>query len=244
MTAKAATLAGPPASNPTLREQMYESLREALTQGKFMPGQKLTIRAMANALGVSITPTREALRRLVAEGAFEMRPNRSVRVPLMTRAKILELRDMRVALEGMATERAAAHVTPARLADLRQVALEIVAARERGDIATDRAKIREFHFALYRMSEMSTLVRTIEALWLQTGPYMNLLFPAYVRGRRGEGRARLLRALQARDGAAARREMEADIHEALTYIAGLADADGIIAAPVARPAGRKIALVR
>jgi len=223
------TVLAPSTTDGTLlHEQVYESLREALTEGKFMPGQKLTFRSIASALGVSLTPVREALRRLVAEGAFEMRPNRSVRVPLMTQAKILELRDIRVALEGLATERATEHVTPARLRELRQVALEIVAARERGDTATDRAKIREFHFALYQMSGQRTLVRLIEALWLQTGPYMNLLFPEYVRGRRGEGRRRLIRALQARDAVTARQEIESDIREALTYVGRLAGADGLI----------------
>lgn len=237
--------AGVPDTAATLREQVYESLREALTQGKFVPGQKLTIRSIGGALGVSVMPVREALRRLAAEGAFEMQPNRSVRVPLMTRAKILELRDIRIALEGLATEQATEHVTPAKLAELQQIALELVAARERGDTATDRAKIREFHFALYRMSGHSTLVRMIEALWLQTGPYMNLLFPAYVRGRRGEGRKRLIQALQGRNAAAARHEIEDDIREALTYVADLADDAGVIAGkPADKPSRRRMAVVR
>src|SRR5215207_4289115 len=93
-----------PANDPadtSLRKRVYDSLREALTTGRFAPGQKLTFRFIASALGVSLTPVREALRRLVAEGAFEMQPNRSVRLPLMTRAKVLELRDIRVAVESL-----------------------------------------------------------------------------------------------------------------------------------------------
>jgi DNA-binding GntR family transcriptional regulator len=173
---------------------------------------------------------------LVAEGAFEMRPNRSVRLPLMTRNKLLELRDIRVALEGLATQRASEHVTPAKVEELRQIALEIVAARDRGDIQTDRAKLREFDFTLYRMSELATLVRMIEALWLQTGPYLNLLFPTCVRAKHGEGRKRLIQALQLRDAVVARREIELDISTALTYIADLADENGVIA-----PSDRKVA---
>ena len=97
-----------PPADTSLRSQVYDSLRDALTAGRFTPGQKLTFRFIAGTLGVSLTPVREAVRRLVAEGAFEMRPNRSVRVPLMTRDKILELRDIRMAVEGLATEKAAA----------------------------------------------------------------------------------------------------------------------------------------
>ena len=214
----------------SLRAQVYESLREALTAGRFVPGQKLTFRFIASTLGVSLTPVREALRRLVAEGAFEMQPSRSVRVPLMTRMKVLELRDIRMAVEGLAAEKAAGQASRSQIAALRRVALEIATVRSRGDSATDRLKVREFHFTLYAMATQPTLLRVIEGLWLQTGPYMNLLYPDYVSQSRGpETRARIIRALQSRDAVAARREIENDIHHALSYVADLADDSGNIA---------------
>src|SRR5262249_52982603 len=157
----------------------------------------------------SLTPVREALRRLVAEGAFEMQPNRSVRVPLMTRAKVLELRDIRMAVEGLAAEKAAGNATRQHMAQLRRIALEIAAARSRGDSTADRQKIREFHSLLYSIAQQPTLMRMIEGLWLQTGPYMNLLYPDYISRPRGpQMRARIIRALQAHDTAAARGEIE------------------------------------
>jgi DNA-binding GntR family transcriptional regulator len=227
-------------SNPadtSLRMQVYDSLRAALTAGRFVPGQKLTFRFVAGALGVSLTPVREALRRLVAEGAFEMQPNRSVRVPLMTRARILELRDIRMAVEGLAAEKAAAGANRQQIANLRRIALEIAAARSRGDSATDRQNVREFHFALYAIAGQPTLLRVIEGLWLQTGPYMNLLYPDFIRSPRGpQTRARVIRALQAHDAVAARREIENDIRNALSYVADLADDSGNIA-PASPKAG-------
>ncbi len=227
-----------PPADTSLRSQVYESLRDALTAGRFVPGQKLSFRFIAGTLGVSMTPVREAVRRLVAEGAFEMHPNRSVRVPPMTRARILELRDMRLALEGLATEKAAVLTTREHAANLRRIAAELVAVRARGDTAADRQKIREFHFTLYATAAQPTLLRVIEGLWLQTGPYMNLLYPDFIASPRGpERRLRIVRALQAHDGATARREMEGDIDDALTYIAGLADAQGNIAP--ARPVAAK-----
>ncbi|MBV8189959.1 MAG: GntR family transcriptional regulator [Alphaproteobacteria bacterium] len=216
-------------ADTSLRAQVYESLRQALTAGRFRPGQKLTFRFVADALGVSLTPVREALRRLVAESAFEMQPNRSVRVPPMTRAKVLELRDIRMAVEGLAAEKAAANATRQQVAALRRTALEIAAARSRGDSATDREKVREFHFALYSIAEQPTLMRLIEGLWLQTGPYMNLLYPDFVSRPRGpQMRARVMRALQAHDAPAARAEIEDDIRQTLTYVADLADEQGNI----------------
>src|SRR3954466_8174927 len=115
----------------SLRSQVYDSLRDALTAGRFTPGQKLSFRFVAGTLGVSLTPVREAIRRLVAEGAFEMRPNRSVRVPLMTRGKIIELRDIRIAVEGLAAEKAAEVATREQAIQIRRIANELLAARSR-----------------------------------------------------------------------------------------------------------------
>jgi len=227
-------------ADTSLRKQVYDSLRASLSAGRFAPGQKLSFRFVAGALGVSLTPVREAVRRLVAEGAFEMQPNRSVRVPLMTRDRILELRDIRMRLEGLAGEKAAERAGRADAALLRRIALELATARSRGDHAMDRQKIREFHFALYAIAGQPVLLRMIEGLWLQTGPYMNLLYPAYIGRPQGpQGRARMIKALQAHDAVAVRREIENDIGNALSYIADLADEDGNIAPAAAKPGVRR-----
>lgn len=232
--------APPDAADTSLRQQVYTSLREALTSGRFAPGQKVTFRYVAGELGVSLTPVREAMRRLVAEGAFEMNPNRSVRVPLMTRDKVLELRDIRMELEGLAAAKAALAATRNQIAGIRRAAREIIVARNRGDGATDRQKVREFHFAVYAAAGQPTLLRLIEGLWLQTGPYMNLLYPDFISSSRGPaGRQRLIEALQVRDATAARREMETDIRRALSYVADLADENGNIAPAAPATAGKR-----
>ena len=230
----------PDATDTSLRQQVYESLREALTMGRFAPGQKVTFRYIAGVLGVSLTPVREALRRLVAEGAFEMNPNRSVRVPMMTRDKVLELRDIRMELEGLASAKAAMTATRSQIAGIRRAAREIIVARNRGDSATDRQKVREFHFAVYAAAGQPTLLRLIESLWLQTGPYMNLLYPDFISSTRGPaGRQRLIEALQTRNAAVARREMADDIRRALSYVADLADENGNIAPAAPTTAGKR-----
>lgn len=234
------TAAPPDAADTSLRQQVYASLREALTSGRFAPGQKVTFRYVAGELGVSLTPVREAMRRLVAEGAFEMNPNRSVRVPLMTRDKVLELRDIRMELEGLAAAKAALAATRNQIAGIRRAAREIIVARNRGDGATDRQKVREFHFAVYAAAGQPTLLRLIEGLWLQTGPYMNLLYPDFISSSRGPaGRQRLIEALEVRDATAARREMETDIRRALSYVADLADENGNIAPAAPATAGKR-----
>lgn len=210
-----------------LRDQVYANIRKSLMMGHYVPGQKLVIRQLADSYGTSLTPVRECLRRLVAEGVLEGEAKRSVRVPRMTGAKIRELRDIRVAVEGLAVARAAARVTPHEVARFRIVATELAEARNRGDIAFDVAKLGEFQLGVYRASAMPHLIRIIESLWLQTGPYLKLLFPEYIRSavaRRGDWRSRLCAALLAHDEEAARREIEADVGEALDYLITLVDA--------------------
>jgi DNA-binding GntR family transcriptional regulator len=237
------------AKNPDIdksrSDQVYDSLRDALTSGRFVPGQKLSFRFIAGILGVSLMPVREAIRRLVAEGALEMmRPSRSVRVPLMTRDKLLELRDIRLSLEGLAVEKAAALATDAQVGRLRRIVADLMTVRGKGDTVADRRKIREFHFALYVIAQQPTLLQIIEGLWLRTGPYLNLLYPEFILSSGGpERRLRIIKAVQEHDAKSARREIEADIGEALSYVAGLADASGNIApalpaAPAKRRRGR------
>ena len=218
----------PPEELETRGNEAYEALRQALISGQFVPGQKLTLRALAGALGMSVTPVREAIHRLTAERALEASANRSVRIPPMTRAKILELRDIRLTVEGLAAARAAENATQNEVRQLRQLALEIVAARQRKDVAADIAKLTAFQFALYRLSRMPQLVKLIESLWLQTGSCLRLLFPDYIRTLKNDWRGQVIRALEAGDAEAARRAVESDIGPALTFIADLADNDGII----------------
>jgi len=145
----------------------------------------------------------------------------------MTRRRVLELRELRVALESMAAAHAAENITQEEIAHLRVVSLEIMAARTRGDHATDMLKIREFHFGVIAAARMPILMTIVESLWLQTGPYMNLLFPDYVRTR-ANWRARLCAAMEQRDLEAARVELATDVGDTLSFIAGLADPQGFI----------------
>lgn len=214
-----------PVPHRTLRDHATRELRHALMTGRFEPGQRMTIRGLAETLGMSMTPVREAAARLAAERAIVAEPNRWMRIPILSADELRELRDIRVALEGLATERACAHVTPALLAELQAREAEIVALRAGGDPKARIAAINRLHFTIYRASLMPALVEMIEGLWLRSGPYVNLLFPSYVGQERGNLRGATLRALARRDAASARRSMEADVGNALDWLIGLAESE-------------------
>lgn len=205
-----------------LREQIYRRLCEELRSGRFVPGEKITIRNLAAIEGVSPTPAREALHRLVADGVLAAEANRSARVPVLSIDQIRELRDIRLAVEPLAAMRAAEHSSPELIRRLRKIAAELSDARNRGDIPTDLAKIYEFQFGLYRACGMPALIKIIEGLWLRTGPYMSLLFPDYIaklKQRRGDWRERICVALERADARALRAEIEYDLTDALDYVA-------------------------
>ena len=88
----------------TLGDAAYLHLRELLMSGRVGPGERLSLRSLAGALGVSMMPVREAVTRLVADRALEVTPNRAVRVPVMTATQFREMAAIRVEIEGFAAE--------------------------------------------------------------------------------------------------------------------------------------------
>src|SRR5476649_457993 len=105
----------------TVQERVYGALRDRLMRGGFEPGQKLKIAELASAFGTSAMPVREALSRLTAERAIECMPNRSVRIPALSRDALQDLLETRFAVEGLAVARAAANMTEETLITLRQL---------------------------------------------------------------------------------------------------------------------------
>ena len=84
--------------------KVYDSIREAITEGRLKPGDTLSTRQFAEALGVSQMPIREAFHRLVAEGALENRPNRTIGLPIFSLAEFDEIAEIRMLLEGRAAK--------------------------------------------------------------------------------------------------------------------------------------------
>jgi DNA-binding GntR family transcriptional regulator len=197
----------------TIQERVYAVLRDRLMRGGFEPGQKLKIAELASALGTSAMPVREALNRLAAERAIESLPNRSVRVPSLSKDALHDLMETRFAVEGLAVARAAANMTPETLALLR----ELIAAQSEKDSEhiseASAEQNRAFHFTIYKQSGSTVLLPIIESLWLQFGPYLRVASERFD-GREGRGtnfHVEIVAALEHGDGKAARAALESDI---------------------------------
>ena len=108
-------------SRENLASRTYAQLREALMAGRFWPGQRLRIRELSEAMGVSDTPVREAIMQLVREGGLEMRSGQSITVTRLSLTRYRELREIRLFLEGLATEKAVPLLTGADLKQLKKL---------------------------------------------------------------------------------------------------------------------------
>ncbi|MEF9672627.1 GntR family transcriptional regulator [Pseudomonas sp. PCH446] len=131
---------------------------------------------LAERLGTSVTPVREACLRLVSERGLELRSGRFATVPPLTRARYLEVRTIRIALEGLAVEMATHNVTEADLTKLAELHNLFDEADRNNDSLAAMHHNREFHFALYRLSGMDMLTAQIEGLWVSMGPILNLFY--------------------------------------------------------------------
>lgn len=201
-----------PIGRQSLSAIAYDKLRKALMTGELQPGERLNGRSLATRLGTSLTPVREALLQLVTEGTLEMEAGRSISVPVLTRAAYIELRDIRVTVEGMGAERAAAVIRPAAIAKLAQLHEKLTAAKARGDFAAALRWNEAFHLDLATAAEMPRLLKLVEGLWSQSGPFLNNLFAkSGVTVADPHPHILVLEALRKRDGAAAAAAIREDI---------------------------------
>lgn len=162
----------------SLGDQAVASLRGALRRGALLPGQRLTVREIADTLGISLTPAREALNRLLAEGVLDQTPDRVAVVPLLTKERYREIAAIRLNLEGMAAKEGCLRLTGAVRDHLEDIYARHSAAYRACDAKTSLSLNEEFHFTIYAASNMPTLLQMLETLWLRVGPSMNLLFSA------------------------------------------------------------------
>lgn len=224
----------------TLQENVYDSLKLALMSGEFAPGQQMTVRAIAELAGTSPMPVRDALRRLVAEGALELLPNGQMRVRLMNREQRDEAREIRQALEGLALRRAARLAIPAEIEEMERWDQTMQGALAAGNLRQAIFANRAFHFAIYRAARAPALLALIESQWMQNGPFLMLYAEAFLDTDRQSrtartNHARMIRALKTRDPELAEQAICADI--ASTALLGSEEAPrrGAKARPAARP---------
>jgi DNA-binding GntR family transcriptional regulator len=197
-----------------LSERVYKRLRTALMRAELKPEQHLRIRELAVRMGTSETPVREAIFQLAREGAVEIKPRQYVRVRRVSADEYEEIRDIRLALEPLAGERALPRLRDVDIDGLEALHRQLVAAEAQSDWSTALEANFNFHFGLYGRSGMPSLIAVLETLWIRIGPLLSELYPhaqpTYADRHQHEN---VLDALRARDSYALREAIRQDLIE-------------------------------
>lgn len=200
-------------SKESVSQQAYLAIRTSLMRSQLRPGQKLIARQVAADLGISVTPVRESLLRLVSEHVLMLDERGTVVVPQRSLQDCIEIRDLRVLTEGEGAARAAAKGSVAEVDALLATHDRYVMAEAGRDYVTALAENENFHFSLCRMAQSPALFRIVENLWMQFGPILSSLYDG--RGRpfddQVHGHIVVIEALRARDPERARQAIGQDI---------------------------------
>ena len=196
----------------TQQDSTYQCIRQWLSIGRFLPGERLKIRQVAAELGVGVMPVRAALQRLAAEGALVNSPNCGVAVPRLSRAAFDDVLQVRLLVEGEAAERGTLRLSDAERGRLVALSDAMRVAVDAADAKDYLGANEDFHRLLYAAAGSPTLMSPIETVWLKVGPISNQLFdePDAV-PLLNDAHEDAVAALMRRDGAAVRRAIERDL---------------------------------
>ena len=214
----------PPIERHSLANRVYLDLRGLIMCGRLAPGDRLSLRAVAQAFNVSVMPVRDAVNRLVSEQALLASPNRGFFVPRMTPDEFRELVLIRTEIEGFAVEQAALRRSDNDLQLIASIdqAYRTECLLPQPDYAKAAAANMQFHFSVYSAARLPRLYGIIESLWMRAGPLIILetrssperLTTGGSYQRHGEA----LAAIKAGDGKAAREAIVGDIQTAAASI--------------------------
>jgi DNA-binding GntR family transcriptional regulator len=199
-----------PVTRDSLTNKAYDRIRAALMSSRFRPGQRLVLRSLAAELGISPTPVREALLRLVSEHALVLDQRSVVCVPLFDAELYREVRDLRIDLEGQAAFAAVPKLSDRLAADLVRLAGQYEDADRRGDFHAALEINERLHMKLYAAADQPVLLSLIESLWMRCGPFFTHLHERN-RTRNANRHDLIVAGLKARDAKRVRAGVREDI---------------------------------
>ncbi|MCK0168172.1 GntR family transcriptional regulator [Jannaschia sp. S6380] len=201
-------------------ERLYRSLRSRIMHGELAPGAALTLRGIGRDYGVSMTPVREALRRLVAEGALSLSASGRVTTPALSNERIEELAALRSLLEPELAVRALPRAHLALVDRMETINRAIAEQIARHDASGYIRTNLEFHRTLYLRAQAPAMLAMAETVWLQLGPTMRALYGRLNRTELPKNHRLIVAALRAGDEPGLRLAVRADVTQGLRLIAG------------------------
>ena len=204
---------------PAAHDRVYRVLRSRIMHGEMDPGAPLTLRGIGKEFGVSMSPARESVRRLVAEGALTLSASGRVSTPELSNDRIEELAALRALIE---TELASRALPRAHLALIERLSLinnAISEAIVKGDAVAYIRTNLEFHRTLYLRAQAPAMLAMAETVWLQLGPTMRSLYGKLKRTEVPKNHRLILAALRAGDEPSLRLAVRSDVTQGLRMLA-------------------------
>jgi len=199
-------------------DRIYRDLRTRILHGEIAPATPMTLRGIAAEFGVSMTPAREAVRRLAAEGALTLSASGRIATPRLRDDRIEELASLRALLEPDLASRALPRVHLALLDRLAAIDGRAARAMMRQDVAGYVRANLDFHRTLYLRAQAPAVLAMTETVWLQLGPTMRALHDRRGRSEPPPTHRPILAALRSADDAALRLAVRADVVQGLRML--------------------------
>ena len=201
------------------QERVYRGLRNQIMFGQINPAQALTLRGVGKSFGVSMTPAREAIQRLVAEGALYMSGSGRISTPELNNDRIEELSALRSLLEVELASRALPRAHLALIERLKAINGMIGTAISEYDAVSFIRTNLEFHRTLYLRAQAPAMLAIVETVWLQLGPTMRSLYERLQRKETPHFHKLILAALAAGDEPSLRLAIRSDVTQSLRMLA-------------------------
>ena len=202
----------------SVHESVYRSLRFQVMIGQIKPGQNLTLRGISSILNVSMTPVRESIRRLNAEGALLLSSSGRISVPELNNDRIEELFILRSLLEPELASRALPRVHNALIERLTLINDSIDKMIIKNDSIGYLQKNIEFHKTLYLRAQSPTILASLENVWLQSGPTMRSIYEKEIKEINTFNHKKILSALQTGDDSVLRLSVRNDVISGLKML--------------------------
>ncbi len=158
-----------------VHEQVYRKLREMILYGELAPGQAVTIYGLVDELDVGMTPVREAIRRLTAEGALVFQGNRRVCLPDLGAQDFEDIVFVRRSIEPKLAMQAAENITPDTIEKMKAIDTKLNDAIAKGNVLDYMRYNHQFHFTLYAEAQSELLHSMVSTLWLRYGPLYRVI---------------------------------------------------------------------
>ena len=202
-------------------EQVYQTLKSQILFGEMAPGQAVTIQGLTDSLGVGMTPVREAIRRLISDGALIFQGNRRVSVPVLTANDVEQLIYVRKSTESELARRAAKRITAAQVDALEAIDDALDQAISVGDVAGYLKHNHAFHEALYHAADAPVMRDLADRMWLRFGPSLRVVCGRFGTQNLPDRHKDMLNALRNGDAEAAGRAMEQDVEQGMELMVGM-----------------------